>query len=254
METAEDIQARREQVLKKYDDFKESAKGKRQKLEDSRRFQYFLRDAFELESWINEKLKAASDDSHKDTTNLQAKIQKHQAFEAEVSAHSNVLVALDDTGEAMIQNDHYKKAEIRDRLEEIHRLWELLLQKLAEKGLKLQQALILLQYLRQADEVIFWIKDKEVFLSNSDFGHDLEHVEVLQRKFEEFQKDLHSQEYRVVDVCKEADELMAQNHPDCDQILEKKQEMIREWENIKILGLKHQENLNGSHEIMLFVR
>ena len=54
-----------------------------EKLEDSRRYQYFRRDADELESWINEKLQTASDESYKDPTNLQAKIQKHQAFEAQ---------------------------------------------------------------------------------------------------------------------------------------------------------------------------
>lgn len=44
--------------------------------------------------------------------------------------------------------------------EELHRLWELLLSKLAEKGMKLQQALVLVQFLRQCDEVMFWINDK----------------------------------------------------------------------------------------------
>ncbi len=34
---------------------------------------------------IYEKLQTASDESYKDPTNLQAKIQKHQAFEAEAS-------------------------------------------------------------------------------------------------------------------------------------------------------------------------
>ena len=61
-----------------------SAYGRREKLEDSRRFQYFKRDADELETWIHEKLSTAAEESFKDTTNLQAKIQKHQAFEAEV--------------------------------------------------------------------------------------------------------------------------------------------------------------------------
>lgn len=44
--------------------------------------------------------------------------------------------------------------------EELHRLWELLLSKLAEKGMKLQQALVLVQFLRHCDEVMFWINDK----------------------------------------------------------------------------------------------
>ena len=76
LETAEDIQERRQQVLRRYVDFKEAARIKREKLEDSRRYQYFRRDADELESWIHEKLQAASDESYKDPTNLQAKIQK----------------------------------------------------------------------------------------------------------------------------------------------------------------------------------
>lgn len=58
-------------MLNRYEDFKQEARAKREKLEDSRRFQYFKRDADELESWIQEKLQAASDESYKDPTNLQ---------------------------------------------------------------------------------------------------------------------------------------------------------------------------------------
>lgn len=59
------------QVLSRYGEFKKEARNKREKLEDSRRFQYFKRDSDELESWIHEKLQAASDESYKDPTNLQ---------------------------------------------------------------------------------------------------------------------------------------------------------------------------------------
>jgi hypothetical protein len=38
-------------------------------------FQYFKRDADELESWIYEKLQAASDESYKDPTNLQVRTE-----------------------------------------------------------------------------------------------------------------------------------------------------------------------------------
>ena len=70
LETVEDIQERREQVLKKYVEFKEAARSKREMLEDSRRFQYFRRDADELEHWIEEKLQVASDESFKVKTTL----------------------------------------------------------------------------------------------------------------------------------------------------------------------------------------
>lgn len=71
LDTVDDIQERRDQVLGRYAEFKIEARHKRERLEDSRRFQYFKRDADELESWINEKLQAASDESYKDPTNLQ---------------------------------------------------------------------------------------------------------------------------------------------------------------------------------------
>uniref|UniRef100_T1JWD5 Uncharacterized protein n=1 Tax=Tetranychus urticae TaxID=32264 RepID=T1JWD5_TETUR len=195
LETVEDIQERRDQVLGRYQRFKEEAKEKRSLLEDSKRFQYFKRDADELESWILEKLQTASDESYKDPTNLQTKIQKHQAFEAEVITH---------------------------RLDELHRLWELLLSKLTEKGLKLQQALVLQQFNRQCDEVMFWINDKEAFVTSDEMGQDLEHVEVLQRKFDEFQKEMAIQEFRVQEVTKQADKLVGENHPDHQIIIRRR--------------------------------
>ena len=41
----------------------------------------------QAEGWISEKLTVATDESYRDPTNLQSKLQKHQAFEAELSAN-----------------------------------------------------------------------------------------------------------------------------------------------------------------------
>lgn len=40
-----------------------------------------------METWILGKLQTASDESYRDPTNLLAKLQKHQAFEAELTAN-----------------------------------------------------------------------------------------------------------------------------------------------------------------------
>ncbi|XP_035787487.1 spectrin alpha chain isoform X2 [Anopheles albimanus] len=254
LESAEDIQERRDQVLHRYSEFKLETRQKREKLEDSRRFQYFKRDSDELESWINEKLQAASEESYRDPTNLQAKIQKHQAFEAEVSAHSNAIVVLDNTGQEMINQGHFASETIQRRLDELQRLWELLLSRLAEKGMKLQQALVLVQFLRHCEEVMFWIKDKEAFVTADEFGQDLEHVEVLQRKFDEFQKDMASQEYRVTEVNELADKLLFGGHPERETITRKKEELNEAWQRLKQLAILRQEKLFGAHEIQRFNR
>jgi hypothetical protein len=55
--------------------------------------------------------------------------------------------------------------------DELKQLWELLLSKLADKGMKLQQALILVQFLRQCDEVMFWINDKVRTMKSKRINH-----------------------------------------------------------------------------------
>jgi spectrin alpha len=115
LETADDIRQRREQVLDRYVQFKQAARDRRSKLEDARRFQQFRRDADELEAWINEKLQTASDESYKDPSNLQGKLQKHEAFEAEVAAHRNSIVSLNNAGDEMIKANHFASTSIKVR-------------------------------------------------------------------------------------------------------------------------------------------
>ena len=48
LETAEDIQERREQVLGRYLEFRDATQKRRERLEEARMFMYFKRDADEL--------------------------------------------------------------------------------------------------------------------------------------------------------------------------------------------------------------
>ncbi|XP_066466623.1 spectrin alpha chain, non-erythrocytic 1 isoform X2 [Tiliqua scincoides] len=254
LETAEDIQERRQQVLDRYHRFKELSTLRRQKLEDSYRFQFFQRDADELEKWIQEKLQIASDENYKDPTNLQGKLQKHQAFEAEVQANSGAIVKLDETGNLMINEGHFSCETIRTRLQELHRLWELLLEKMREKGVKLQQAQKLVQYLRECEDVMDWINDKEAIVTSEELGLDLEHVEVLQKKFEEFQTDLAAHEERVNEVNQFAGKLIQELHPEEELIKSKQDEVNAAWQRLKGLALQRQGKLFGAAEVQRFNR
>ena len=75
LETVEDIQNRREEVLKRYAEFKSATVARRKRLEDARRYYQFKRDADEVEAWIRERLQIASEESYKDQTNLQVFVQ-----------------------------------------------------------------------------------------------------------------------------------------------------------------------------------
>ncbi|CAF4861552.1 unnamed protein product, partial [Rotaria magnacalcarata] len=61
-------------------------------------------------------------------------------------AHYNAVVRLDEEGAAKILRDHFASAAIQGRLDEIHRLWDLLLKRLQEKSARLQLARKLEQF------------------------------------------------------------------------------------------------------------
>lgn len=66
-----DIRNRREKVLLKYQEFSEAVTSRRLKLEQAKQLHQLYSDADNLESWINDKIRIASDESYKDRRNLQ---------------------------------------------------------------------------------------------------------------------------------------------------------------------------------------
>ena len=59
---------------------------------------------------------------------------------------------------------------------------------------------------------------QEAVASSDELGKDLEHVEVLTKKFDDFQKDLAANESRVHAVNRLAKQLIDEGHSDADDI------------------------------------
>ena len=70
---------------------KQRCQERHEQLLASQAFHEFKRDAEELSEWIKEKYHIAADESYRDRTNLLPKLQKHQAFEAELKANNDQL-------------------------------------------------------------------------------------------------------------------------------------------------------------------
>jgi len=66
--------------------------------------------------------------------------------------------------------------------------------------------------LRECEEVVNWISEKEVVAANEELGKDLEHVEILQKRFQDFIHDVMASEDRVLEVDRMADALLEATH------------------------------------------
>lgn len=74
---------------------------RKQKLDDALLHAQFLRDVGEAESWISEKRKKLDLESKGDVNNLEEKIkklQKHQAFQAELTANQGRINSIKHNG------------------------------------------------------------------------------------------------------------------------------------------------------------
>ena len=67
-------------------------------------------------------------------------------------------------------------------------LWQLLSLRSEEKQHKLRNTQKREHFLREADEVLSWILDRKAIATAEETIKDLEHVEMLQKKFDDFKK------------------------------------------------------------------
>uniref|UniRef100_A0A8D1I560 Spectrin alpha chain, erythrocytic 1 n=1 Tax=Sus scrofa TaxID=9823 RepID=A0A8D1I560_PIG len=254
LETAEEIQERRQEVLSRYGKFKEQVAERGQKLEDSYHYQVFKRDADDLKKWILEKLKIAEDKSYEDPTNIQGKYQKHESFETEVQAKSRVIPELEEIRRVRFTEGHVAHEDTKVLLEELHTLWNRLLEWTQQKGSLLLQALKLQQYLQECADILEWIGDKEAIVTSEELGEDWERTEVLHKKFEEFQADLEIRRGRVNGVNQYADECVEENHPKLPLIQSRREEVNEAWERLNKLASQRQKSLSSVADLQRFKR
>ncbi|XP_064138843.1 spectrin alpha chain, erythrocytic 1 [Loxodonta africana] len=254
LETAEEIQKRRQKVLTRYQKFKELVAERGQKLEESYYYQVFRRDADDLEKWILEKLKIAEEKSYEDPTNIQVKYQKHESFEAEVQAKSKVLPELEEIREERFPEGHFAHEDTKAHLEELRRLWDLLKELAQEKGFLLLQVLQLQQYLQECADILEWIGEKEAIVTSVELGEDWERTEVLHKKFEEFQADLEVRKRKVDKVNQYANQCAEEKHPELPLIKSKQDEVNTAWDRIYSLALQRQKALSDATDLQRFKR
>ncbi|XP_049319614.1 spectrin beta chain, non-erythrocytic 5 isoform X1 [Astyanax mexicanus] len=175
------VQRRKEKIL-------ELSKVRQKALEESFQLQKFLEGSYEVCSWLNEKKSVAQDESWRDPINLQAKLLKHQSFEAEILANRNSVETFTKEGEKMLNAGHPAKNKIKAKTKEISSGWEQLLLNCKEKKLRLQEAYQALQFQRSLDDVEVWLDSVEAEVSKEDCGEDLASVSMLLKALQDLEE------------------------------------------------------------------
>ncbi|XP_052552192.1 spectrin beta chain, non-erythrocytic 5 [Tympanuchus pallidicinctus] len=230
---SDNIANRCQAVLRRKEKLLENAAARRHLLEESRLLQKLLKNSYEVAAWINEKNSIAQDDSWRDPSNLQTKLQKHQTFQAEIMANRNRLDSIRSEGEKMLRDRHYAPEAIQSRLQEMEELWEELLASCQDKRAKLQDAYKALHFQRSIDDTEKWLEDVENELKAPYSSSDLVVLNSHLKKQEELEQDIASHRDRLQELVNTAQEFQQEKHFLADELEERVDQLVQRYKSLR---------------------
>ncbi|XP_016975529.1 spectrin beta chain, non-erythrocytic 5 isoform X4 [Drosophila rhopaloa] len=241
-------------ILRRKQKLLELSEERKQRLTQSLQLQEFLRSLYEIDRWLVQKLQVALDENYREPSNLQSKIQKHAAFDAELLSNSPRVQSVIHEGERLIRGEHFAKDEIAQQVQLLEGDWLKLKGASQTKKDKLQQAYDALAFSRSVDEFNNWMDEVELQLSSEDYGKDLAAVSNLLKKHERLEADV-AHHGELAEQLKQKDEQFFQaDHFLRHEIHERATISIRRYNTLhEPLGIRR-ENLEDSLSLQQFLR
>jgi spectrin beta len=251
------IRRRLQEVIDRRLRVKNLSQARRQKLSDALLYAQFVRDVAEAETWIYEKQKKLDANINSfAVTNIEEKIkklQKHQAFQAEISANEGRIKEIKSVGEMLISKKHESSKEVREALQKLLEAWNNLLITIEAHGKGLEEAQDILEFNSQLEKIEAWIRDKEIMVQASDPGGDLEHCNALRRKLDDVGSDMRVDDQRIKSINVLADKLVSEEKPtETKNVQQKRNNFNSRWRQLQGAINIYRTLLDGAYEIHVF--
>lgn len=182
-------------------------------------FQEFVARVDDLRSWVSDKTKIANDESYRDLSNLERKLQKHEAFERELKANEGQLRAINKAGLGFVNDNNYRSKDADKMLKDLNTEWENLVKVSRNKGRRLRQAAAQHTYNRTMEDARLKLEEIKQALQSKQVGNDLRHCKDLLKKHNALEMDLTTWEGKISDLAAVAEDMAHEDHFDADNIL-----------------------------------
>lgn len=146
---------------------------------------------------------------------------------------------------------------ISKRQSQINGQYDNLIALARERQNKLNETVKAYVLVREAADLATWIKDKESHaqITITDVGEDLEEVEVLQKKFDDFNDDLKANEVRLAKLNEIAVQLTSLGQTEAAlKIKTQIQTLNEDWQQLQQITAERASQLGSAHEVSRFHR
>ncbi|XP_039179841.1 spectrin beta chain, non-erythrocytic 5 isoform X3 [Crotalus tigris] len=251
---SENIMTKCQAVLRRKEKLLEITLIRRRLLEESWLLQKFLHNSFEIAAWMNEKNSIALDESWRDPSNLQAKLQKHQTFQAEIVANKNHLNRIKTEGEKMFHERHYASDVLQSRLQEIDELWDELLENCEEKKRKILDAYKALQFLHLVDEADKWLEDLDGEMNSPESSDNLLILNDLLKKQEELEASFVAHRDHFQSLINRVQEFQQEKHFLADEIEIRVDQVVHRYKSFREPLQERRQHLEANKLLYQFLQ
>ena len=124
-----------------------------------------------------------------------------------------------------------------------------------DRAKRLQEACKAYELVREAADLSNWIKQKEQHAQVQNVGEDLEQVEVMQKKFDDFQSDLKANEVRLAEMNEIAMQLVTLGQTDAAiKIQEQIDDLNKKWTDLQAVTNEKVAAFERAHEVSRYNR
>ena len=185
---------------------------RRKHLDDSLMYQNLLLNYYDVIQWIREKMVTAMEKNYTDMSNLETKIQRHQAFMIDLNKigqkrvedlhkeagillgrHQTTLYSLSTSSTQTIAN-------INELLKDVEMQWNGLKSAADTKRKSLDDAFKYVSFTRFADDLLSWFDEVEAQLANEDNGHDMSTCKMLLLRHETLTKQIEAHGDKMLEL------------------------------------------------------
>ncbi|XP_070577536.1 spectrin beta chain, non-erythrocytic 1-like isoform X2 [Ptychodera flava] len=246
------IRVRIQEIMAMWETLQELMTARRKRLQEALNMYQFFADADDVDTWMLDTLRlVSSEDCGRDEASVQSLLKKHKDVADELGNYSTVIDSLHEQASHLGVQDR-TSSEVQARLGTIDRRYKELVELARLRKQRLLDALALYKLYNEADSVESWIQEKEQTLHSMVPGENLESTEVVQHRFDRFEKEMEVNASRVSVVNQLARQLLNIEHPNSAEIMAKQNNLNQRWNALQALVNQKRDALQGALGIQTF--
>ncbi|XP_014749698.1 PREDICTED: spectrin beta chain, non-erythrocytic 4-like, partial [Sturnus vulgaris] len=250
------IGAQKDNILRQWALLTELVRARRARLEQNLALQKIFQEMVYMIDWMEEmQVLLVSKDLGKHLLEVEDLLQKHGLLEADISAQTERVQALNAAALKFSELEGYQPCDpqiICNRVNHVQTCLEELEELAAKRRKELEDSRQLWTFFQEMEEAEAWIREKEKILAAKSCGRDLSSVVTLTNKHKTMLGELGNRRALLHQTMKKGEKILAKKSFSSVGIQEKMREVCLRWKKLEEITGLHQQRLEDAMNFFQF--